>query len=140
MTSLDGKTPNYFSKSQGLKILPLDASYFDNFVSHMKWADVSTGFKMRLQEALNQFQQAHISYIDQGVEIGSKVHPLSHGALTESCVQIVSFIQHFIDEYCKELLKAKFGPPKAWHVTTRLAKKILDEVGTLPYGYRVYLK
>jgi hypothetical protein len=70
------------------------------------------------------------------VEIGAKIHALAHGALTESCAWIIGFIQ-FVDEYYMELSKAKFGPTKAWHVTTRLAKRILDEVGTLAMAYRV---
>jgi hypothetical protein len=102
-------------------------------VSHAEWADVSTGFKMRLQEALAEFQESHTSFIDHGVKTGSKVHALAHGALAESCAWIVGFVQ-FIDEYYRELSKAKFGPTKAWHVTTRLAKRILDEVGTPRYG------
>jgi hypothetical protein len=116
MTSFDGKTPKFFSNSQGHKVLALGASYFDTIVSHAEWADVATTFKM--QETLAQFKQLHGSYIDQGVEIGSKVHTLAHAALTESCKWIVSFI-HFIDEYYRELFKAKFGPAKAWHVTSQ---------------------
>jgi hypothetical protein len=98
MMSLGGKTPKYFSNSQGHKVSALDASYFDTIVSHAEWADVAIRFEIRLQETLAQFQQLHGSYIDQGVEIGLKVHTLAHAALTESCTWIVSFI-HFIDEY-----------------------------------------
>jgi hypothetical protein len=58
---------------------------------------------------------------------------VAHAALTETMAWITGFIQ-FIDEYYRELTKAKFGPTKAWHVTTRLAKRILDEVGTPRYG------
>jgi hypothetical protein len=88
---------------------------------------------MRLQEALAEFQESHACFIDQAVEPGSKGHALAHSALTESVAWIIGFIQ-FIDEYYRELSKAKFGPSKAWHVTTRLAKRILDEVGTPRYG------
>jgi hypothetical protein len=38
---------------------------FDTIVSHVEWVDVSTAFKMRLQETLTKFQQMHGSYIDQ---------------------------------------------------------------------------
>jgi hypothetical protein len=133
MTSFDAKTPKYFSRLQGHRVLKLDASYFDTIVLHSEWADVATGFKMRLQEALAEFQESHSCFIDQSVELGSKVHALAHSALTESVAWIIGFIQ-FIDEYYRELSKAKFGPSKAWHVTTRLAKRILDEVGTPRYG------
>jgi hypothetical protein len=133
MTSFDAKTPKYFSRLQGHRVLKLDASYFDTIVSHADWADVATGFKMRLQEALAEFQESHACFIDQAVEPGSKAHVLANAALTESVAWIIGFIQ-FIDEYYRELSKAKFGPTKAWHVTTRLAKRILDEVGTPRYG------
>jgi hypothetical protein len=133
MTSFDAKTPKYFSRLQGHRVLKLDASYFDTITSHSEWADVATGFKMRLQEALAEFQESHTCFIDQAVEPGSKAHALAHSALTESVAWIIGFIQ-FIDEYYRELAKAKFGPTKAWHVTTRLAKRILEEVGTPRYG------
>jgi hypothetical protein len=37
-------------------------------------------------------------------------------------------LKDFIDEYYKELTRGKFGTKKAWHVTTRLAKRLLVEV------------
>jgi hypothetical protein len=133
MTSFDAKTPKYFSRLQGHRVLKLDASYFDTITSHADWSDVATGYKMRLQEALAEFQESHAGFIDQAVEVGSKAHTVAHAALTESVAWIIGFIQ-LIDEYYRELSKAKFGPIKAWHVTTRLAKRILDEVGTPRYG------
>jgi hypothetical protein len=67
------------------------------------------------------------------VKIGSKPHTLAHTTLTQSAAWIIGFIQ-FSDEYYRELSKAKFGSAKAWHVTTRLAKRILDDVGSQRYG------
>jgi hypothetical protein len=133
MTSFDAKTPKFFCKFQSHMVLKGDASYFDMIESHAAWADVSSGFRMRLQGALTQFQKAHGSYIDQSTVIGSKPHTLAHASLTESAGWIIGFIQ-FIDEYHSELSKAKFGTGKAWHVTTRLAKRILDDVGDQRYG------
>jgi hypothetical protein len=37
----------------------------------------------------------------------------------------------FIDTYYRKLTKAKLSAAKAWHVTTRLAKRVLDNVGTI---------
>jgi hypothetical protein len=102
-------------------------------LEHADWSDVATGFKMRLQEGMAEFQVSHGSFIDQAAEIGSKMHMLAHSALTESVAWIIGFIR-FVDEYYPELSKAKCGPAKAWHVTTRLAKQILDKVGTPHYG------
>jgi hypothetical protein len=133
MTSFDAKAPKFFCKVQGHKVIKGDTSYFDRIPTHAEWSDAGSGFKMRLQETLAEFQEAHSTFIDQAVEIGSRPHTLAHAALTESGAWIIGFTQ-FIDEYYRELSKAKFGSAKAWHVTTRLAKRILDEIGTQRYG------
>lgn len=133
MTSFDTKTPKLFCKVLGYQVLKGDTSYLDATSTHNDWADVGTGFKMRLQEALMEFQELHGTFIDQAVKVGSKSHTLAHAALTKLVAWLIGFI-HFIDEYYRELSKAKFGTAKACHVTTRLAKQILDEVGTQRYG------
>jgi hypothetical protein len=134
MTSFDSKTPKNFSTTSGHQVLLSDGSYFDSIGgSHTEWADVGTGFKMRLQDALAAFQVLHGNFINQVVGIGSKVHTVVQAALTESSAWIVGYIQ-FIDEYYRELAKEKNGPSKAWHFTTRLAKHILDKVGTPRHG------
>jgi hypothetical protein len=133
MTSFDAKTHKFFSKLHGHWLLKLDASYFDTMILHFDWADAATGYKMRLQEALAKFQESHVGFIDQAVQIGSKVHTLAHAALTESVAWIIGFLQ-FIDKYYRELSKAKFRPAKACHVTKWLVKHILNEVGTPCYG------
>jgi hypothetical protein len=48
-------------------------------------------------------------------------------ALTESVSWVQGFIV-FLDDYHRDLTKAKFGTKKAWHVATRLGKRILEEI------------
>jgi hypothetical protein len=48
-------------------------------------------------------------------------------ALTESVAWVEGFIV-FLDDYQRDLTKAKFGAVKAWHVTTRLGKRMLAEL------------
>jgi hypothetical protein len=36
----------------------------------------------------------------------------------------------FMDSYYRDLTKAKFGTGKAWHVTTHLAKRMLDDIAS----------
>jgi hypothetical protein len=67
----DTKTPKFFWKIQGHKVLKGDASYLDAIPTGNDWADVGTGFKMRLQESLMEFQESNGTFIDQAVEIGS---------------------------------------------------------------------
>jgi hypothetical protein len=48
-------------------------------------------------------------------------------ALTESVSWLEGFIV-FLDDYYRDLTKAKFGSKKAWHVTTRLGRRMLLEI------------
>jgi hypothetical protein len=108
MTSFDAKTPKFFCKVHGHKVLRGDASYFayfDQIGSHADWADAASGFRMRLQEALGEFQEAHSAFIKQLVPIGSCAHSLAQIALTKSSGWIIGLIQ-FIDEYYRELSQA----------------------------------
>jgi hypothetical protein len=127
VTLFDTKTPKFFCKVQGHRVLKGDASYLDTIATQSDWLDVRTGFKIWLQEALlAEFQESHGMFIDQAVSIGSKPHILAHAALTELVVCLIGFIQ-LVDEYYRELLEANFGSGKAWHVTKRLAKQILKQ-------------
>jgi hypothetical protein len=53
---------------------------------------------MRLHEALTEFQESHSGFIDQAIEIGSRVHMLAHAAMTKSVAWIIGFIQ-FVEKY-----------------------------------------
>jgi hypothetical protein len=57
----------------------------------------------------------------------SRIYGVATEALTNSCSWIEGLIG-FIDETYEELSSARFGTTKAWHLTTRLAKRILEDV------------
>jgi hypothetical protein len=92
------KTPTFFCKVQGHRVLKGDSSYFDQIASHPDWADALSGCRMRLQEALAKLQEAHSAFIEHPVPIGSCSHSLAQAALPELSGWIVGFIQ-FINEY-----------------------------------------
>jgi hypothetical protein len=130
ITSFDSKMPKFFSRSHGHKVVKSDGSFFDAIGSYQEWDDPATGYHIRLQEELANFEDIHGTYLEEYFAYktgqGNSISPL---ALTESMGWIEGLVT-FIDTYYRELTKAKFGAPKAWHVTTRLAKRILDKVGT----------
>jgi hypothetical protein len=130
ITSFDSKIPKFFSRSHGHKVVKTDGSFLDAIASYQEWDDPGTGYRLRLQEELANFEDIHGTYLEEyfAYEAGQG-YAISRLALTESMGWIEGFIT-FIDTYYRELTKAKFGSAKAWHVTTRLAKRVLDEVGT----------
>jgi hypothetical protein len=131
ITSFDSKIPKFFSRSHGHKVVKADGSFLDSIASYQEWDDPGTGYRLRLQEELSNFEDIHGTYLEEyfAYETGQG-YSISRLALTESMGWIDGFIT-FIDTYYRELTKAKFGAAKAWHVTTRLAKRVLDDVGTI---------
>jgi hypothetical protein len=121
MTSFEQKLPRFFKKSTAHKVVKDDASHFDTIVSHEEWDAPGSGFRVQLKEELVTFRAAHLEIIDNALERDSIAYAVATMALTESVAWIEGFIV-FLDDYQRDLTKAKFGVKKAWHVATRLGK------------------
>jgi hypothetical protein len=91
------------------------------------WDNAQTGFCICLQEELIAFVAEHSKVIDGLKEDSIKAYTVAQLALTESIGWMHGFIL-FMDSYYRDLTKAMFGAGKAWHVTTCLAKRMLDNI------------
>jgi hypothetical protein len=129
ITSFDQRIPKFFSKSSGHRVIKDAASFLDLVPAWGDWDDAQTGYRLQLEEELIAFEQAHSEEIEGLQEYSPKAYTVAKLALTASVAWIHGFIS-FIDTYYRELNKAKFGSGKAWHVTTRLAKRMLDDIAS----------
>jgi hypothetical protein len=127
MTSFETKIPRYFSQSSAHKVVKQDASYFDTISMYKEWDLPNSGYCTRLKEELVTFRAAHQHNIDEYVQRESLAYALATMALTESVTWLEGFIV-FLDDYHSDLEKAKFGSKKAWHVTTRLGRRMMMEI------------
>jgi hypothetical protein len=127
MTSFEQKIPRFFKKAAVHKVVRDDSSHFDTIVSYDEWDAPGSGFRVQLKDELVTFRAAHLEIIDSVLDRDSKARAIASMALTESVSWIEGFIV-FLDDYHRDLTKAKFGTKKAWNVTTRLGKRILEEV------------
>jgi hypothetical protein len=127
MTSFDNQVPRFFSKATGHKVIRADESYFDAIPSFEEWDHPTTGFRTRLKDELIIFRNGHQTNIDIAFERGSVVYAIATMALVESIAWLEGFVV-FLDEYHRDLTKAKFGTKKAWHVATRLGRRMMVEV------------
>jgi hypothetical protein len=127
MTSFETKIPRYFSQSATHKVVKQDSSYFDTIPTFEEWDLPNSGYRTRLKEELVTFRAAHQDNIDESVERDSLAYALATMALTESVTWLEGFIV-FLDDYHRDLAKAKFGSKKAWHVTTRLGRRMMMEI------------
>jgi hypothetical protein len=125
INSYDQKIPKFFSKSSGHQVIWDEALFFDLIPAWKDWDDAQTGFRVRLQEELIAYKAEHSKVIDGLKEDSIKAQL----ALTESIGWMHGFIS-FIDSYYRDLTKATFGTGKAWHVTTRLGKRMLDNIAS----------
>jgi hypothetical protein len=127
MTSFETKVPRYFSLSSVHKVVKQDASYFETIGTYDEWDAPVSGFWARLKEELVTFRAAHQDNIDETLDRDTIGYAMATMALTESVAWLEGFIV-FLDNYHRDLTKAKFGTKKAWHVTTRLGRRMLMEV------------
>jgi hypothetical protein len=127
MTSFEQKMPRFFKKATSHKVIKDDASHFDTIASFDEWDAPGSGFRVQLKEELVTFRAAHLENIDNALERDSIAYAVATMALTESVSWIEGFVV-FLDDYHRDLTKAKFGTKKAWHVATRLGKRILEEI------------
>ena len=127
MTAFEQKIPRFFKKASSHKVIKDDASFFDTVCSWDKWDAPGTGFRAQLKDELVTFRAARLENIDNALERDSIGYAVAIMALTESVSWIEGFIV-FIDDYHRDLTKAKFGVKKAWHVATRLGTRILQEI------------
>jgi hypothetical protein len=126
MTSFAGAIPKLFSKGKEL-VVKSDASYFDLVPDWQTWDFPETGKRQSLRTALVAFEESHQANIDNELDPDSRGYQLAVASLLSSMTFLESLIQ-FIDDYVKHLTLAKFSYKRAFHVTTRLAKRFLVEV------------
>jgi hypothetical protein len=129
MKSFETKVPRYFSQTSAHKVVKHDASHFETIGTFDEWDAPISGFRARLKEELTTFRSAHQENIDESLSRGSVGYAVATMALTESVSWLEGFIV-FLDDYHHDLTKAKFGSKKAWHVATRLGRRMLLEVAS----------
>ncbi len=127
MSSFQNAVPRFFSKAGAHKVIKNDASYFNEIASFEEWDTPITGFRDLLKEELSTFRESHQRNIDDTLERNSLIYALATMALTESVAWMEGFIV-FLDDYYRDLSQARFGSKKAWHVTTRLGRRMLLEI------------
>ena len=104
-----------------------DSSYLSRVPTWNDWDYPDTGLRQTILHELEIFQRAHRSEIENSLEPEARVYGVACLALSDS-VSIVEAVVKFIDDFVKHLTTAKFSFKKAFHVTSRLTKRILTEM------------
>jgi hypothetical protein len=126
MSSFEQPIPKLFSKA-GTTVIKDDSSYLSRIVTWDDWDYPDTGLRHCLTQELVIFNRSHRSEIENTLDQESRVYAIACLALSDS-VSIIEAIIKFIDDFVKHLTTAKFSVKKAFHVTSRLTKRIFTEI------------
>jgi hypothetical protein len=126
MSSFEQPIPKIFSKA-GTVVIKDDSSYLSRVVTWDDWDYPDTGLRACLSQELEIFSRSHRSEIENTLDQESRVYSVACLALSDS-VSIIEALIKFIDDFVKHLTTAKFSVKKAFHVTSRLTKRILTEM------------
>jgi hypothetical protein len=133
ITSFEAKCPKIFDKKTAQRVVKDDSSYFDCIPTFGDWDELDGGWREKIKSELSSFTTGHEKSIIEAFDSSSRAYALARLSLTESVSWVEGFVS-FIDDYYKELTKGKFGSRKGWHVTTRLAKRLIEEVASPRIG------
>jgi hypothetical protein len=126
MSSFEQAIPKIFSKA-GSVVIKDDSSYLSRVPTWNDWDYPDTGLRQTILHELEIFQRAHRSEIENTLEPEARIYGVACLALSDS-VSIVEAVVKFVDDFVKHLTTAKFSFKKAFHVTSRLTKRILTEM------------
>ena len=71
---------------------------------------------------------SHTETLRNNLSVSSPIYSLAPTSLTESMSWIMGLI-NYIDETYAQHSSGKFGNKKAWHVSTKLATALIQDVG-----------
>jgi hypothetical protein len=126
MTSFKQPIPKFLVKA-GSTVIKDDSSYRKKIPTWSDWDYPNTGLRQSLNHELEIFNCSHRLEIENTLNEDCRVYAVACLALSNS-VSIIESLIKFIDTFVKQLTTAKFSIKKAFHVTTRLAKRILTKM------------
>jgi hypothetical protein len=126
MSSFEQAIPKILSRA-GLAVIRDDSSYLSCVATWSDWDYPDTGLRKSIKQELEVFKKAHRLEIENTLDQDSRVYTVACLALSDS-VSIIEAMITFINDFVKHLTMAKFSVKKAFHVTTRLSKRIMTEM------------
>jgi len=126
ISSFEARLPRFFA-TDTRSFVRKDESYFPAIKSWDDWDLPNDGFRDRLNLELQLFKSGHQETLESELVPLSPYYNLCVLALTESVSWIDRLIK-FLDDTFNEYSRSRYGPKKAWHITTRLGKALIEKV------------
>jgi len=130
MTSFETRLPKFFmGDSRVMTVVKSGDSYFKAIKSWEEWNSPDDGYRDQLKAEVHRFEVGHNETINGTLDSLSPFHTLCNKTLTDSCGWVHRLVK-FIDDTYREYNRAHYNARKAWHVTTKLALSLMEQVAT----------
>lgn len=141
ISSFDYAVPRFFSApvttaGKKPKIKKPDSSHFDNIDSFEDWDLPIMGFRAKLKEELEDFEETHLRMIGEILSTDAPAYRIATMSVQASVTWIQSFITYLDETYMETSRLQSFTPARAWQLVTQIGRRILNEVGSPRIGVR----
>ena len=104
-----------------IKLIKNDSSYLDKIQTWSDWDFPETIIGQTLKDKLDNLSKFHLQQISNRLDPSTSVYILTSLSVTNS-VDILEDISIFMDNFSKDLTKAKLSSKNAFHITSRLVR------------------
>ena len=126
MSSFEVVMPRFLSTvSSTHAVLGSKQSFLSNIKTYADWNEPHNGFKVKWKRELEKFRASHMETIMNSLSSLVDLQYVALTSLSES-VNVSYGLINFIEDTYLQYLHGKFGPDKAWHVTTKLATALIE--------------
>ena len=119
-TSFEKLIPKILSTGN-TKVIKDDSSYLDKIQTWSDWDFPETIIGQTLKDKLDNLSKFHLQQISNRLDPSTSVYILTSLSVTNS-VDILEDISIFMDNFSKDLTKAKLSSKNAFHITSRLVR------------------
>ena len=139
ITSFERSIPRLFLKSGRIRLIKHDESYFDTMPKYEDWKTSETGYRDFLVEALKTYKSTHIQFLRSELSTSSTMYQLAYESVLFSVGWLEDLVRYIYETY-KEYTETRLNAKKAWSITTRLARALLNDISKPRNSIRSSLK
>lgn len=141
ISSFDCSMPKFFSVAPSAankkpKIRKPDSSHFDNIDNYEDWDLPIMGFRAKLKDHLEEFEETHVRMIGEVLSPDEPAYRIATMSVQTSVSWIQSFIAYLDETYLDTARLQSFTPARAWQLVTQIGRRILHDVAAPRTGVR----
>lgn len=141
ISSFDYSMPRFFSvvpsaANKKPKIRKPDSSHFDNIDNYEDWDLPIMGFRAKLKDHLEEFEETHVRMIGEVLSPEDAAYRVATMSVQTSVNWIQNFIAYIDETYLDTARLQSFTSARAWQLVTQIGRRILHDVAYPRTGVR----